>query len=191
MGNNRLVIGGRKEKDKNDTDHDLRDIVDSAQTTTPITQKGVPPEQIYEKLWGNDNSFLKKLDEEQLANRRLFARAIYMQRVECKTILDSLDSEPDILKKPIEFMVLDISMGGIGILCEYEICIGTILVFKLILDNIPYEVSGEVVYCFENSDKFRAGLKIVSKDKQFIKHLKIIVARASLQNRYGSGGLKP
>ncbi|HEX9061954.1 MAG TPA: PilZ domain-containing protein [Clostridia bacterium] len=185
MGNNRLVIGNKKEKDKSET-NDLRDIAGNTQTIAPDIQKEPSKEPIYEKLWGNDNNVLNKLDEQQLADRRLFVRAIYMQKIECKTILESLDSEPTILKRPIEFMIIDISMGGIGVLCEYEMNIGTILVFRLILDNIPYEVNGEVAYCFPNDDKFRAGLKIVNKDKQFIKHLKIFVARSSLQRRYGA-----
>jgi hypothetical protein len=76
-------------------------------------------------------------------------------------------------------------MGGIGIICEHGINIGKILAIQLTLDNIPYEIKGEVVYCIRNDDKFRAGLKIVQRDKRFIRHLKIFVARISLNSIYG------
>ena len=83
-------------------------------------------------------------------------------------------------------MIIDLSMGGIGIICEYELLVGTILFFNLSLDNIAYDIKCEVAYCLQNDDKYRACLKIVDRDRNFIRHLKILVARLSLQSKYGT-----
>ena len=143
------------------------------------------PIPLDENVWGNDNSILHKLDEKQLADRRLFVRVRYVQKVECNTVYDKNKMEPVLLPKPIVLFISDISMGGIGVISDEELREGEILGIHLVLDNIPYDIKGEVVYCFRNEDKYRAGLKIVQREKRFIKHLKIYVARISLTNAYG------
>lgn len=191
MGNNKIIIGNGKEKNIESL---LRDTVVKTKTTTPnISQEPVQEplqesvqEPLYENVWGNDQKVLSRLDEKLLTDRRFYTRVIYMQTVECNTIMDSIESEPVLLIKPIEFMIIDLSMGGIGVTCENMLNIGTILVFNITLDNIAYGIKCEVVYCFQNDEKFRAGLKLVNKEKKFIRHLKIFVARVSLQSKYGS-----
>lgn len=148
----------------------------------------VPSERkpFYEKDWGNERAVLSRLDGKLLADRRLYARVLYMHRIRCNTLFERLDSEPTLLMDPLELIVVDLSMGGIGVVCEHEILVGTILSFKLPLDNIAYEIKCEVVYCFENGGKYRAGLKLVDRDRNFIRHLKIFVARFTLQNMLGA-----
>jgi hypothetical protein len=148
----------------------------------------VPSERkpFYEKDWGNERSVLSRLDGKLLADRRLYARVLYMHRIQCSALFESFDSEPTLLMDPLELIVVDLSMGGIGVICEHEILVGTILSFKLPLDNIVYEIKCEVVYCFENGGKYRAGLKLVDRDRNFIRHLKIFVARLTLQNMLGA-----
>lgn len=188
MAGKKIVIGNGKEKDKKENEIILKGNTANTLKSTPDTTQEPQQETLDENVWGNDHLILNNIDESILADRRLYVRAIYMQRIECNTIKYNKDSELTLLSKPIEFMIVDISMGGIGIICEYEIKIGTILIFKLTLDNIAYEVKYEVVYCFPNDDKFRAGLKMAEKDKEFIRHLKILVARLSLQSKYGNRG---
>ena len=185
MRDNTMVIGTSKEKDKKETSTIKMDILVNTQNTIPNTIQEPTQEPIYENVWGNDYSITNKLEENLLADRRLYARALYMQKIECNTILESMESEPCLLSKIMAFMIIDISMGGIGIVCEHEIMVGTILVFKLSLDNISYDIKCEVVYCLQNDDKYRAGLRIVDRERHFIRHLKILVARLSLQRKYG------
>ena len=143
-------------------------------------------EPLDENVWGNDYSILNKLNEKQLADRRLYVRVRHVQRIECNAVHDSVESEPVFLARPIVFTISDLSMGGIGIICDSEISIGKILAFQLTLDGIPYKIKCEVVYCIHNDNKFRAGLRIVQKDRKFFMHLKIYVARISLNSRYGN-----
>lgn len=180
MADNKIVIVHNKEKGKTETD--VKGI--TANTLRPIPSTNQEP--LYENVWGNDHTVLSKMDENLLADRRLYVRVIYMQKIECNAILEAIGSKPAVLTKPMVFTVIDISIGGIGIISECEINVGMILAFKLTLDNIAYEIKCEVVYCFPNDDKFRAGLKMVEKDKCFIRHLKILVARLSLQGKYGA-----
>lgn len=152
----------------------------------PVIQEPSERKPFYEKDWGNERTVLSRLDGKLLADRRLYARVLYMHKIRCNALFDSFDSEPTLLMDPLELMVVDLSVGGIGVICEHEILVGTILSFKLPLDNIVYEIKCEVVYCFENSGKYRAGLKLADRNRNFIRHLKIFVARLTLQNMLGA-----
>lgn len=186
MKRNIMVIGNSKEEANKDTEQVSKHSAAGAPDAAPGTGRETVQEQVYEKDWSNEHEVLRKLEGKLLADRRLYVRALYMKRIECNILFDSLDAEPSILPEPIRFMIVDLSMGGIGIICEHGIAIGTILSFGLSLDNILYDIKCEVVYCFENNDKYRAGLKIVNRDRKFIRHLKIFVARLSLQSKYGA-----
>lgn len=187
MSNNKIIIGdGKKREEKKKPG--LYEI-DKPQITDAVTEQETieQTEQIPldEDVWGNDHTIINKLSEKQLADRRFYVRVRYFQRIECYTTFDSIEEEPILLTQPIEFIISDLSMGGIGIICDQAISIGKILAIQLTLDTIPYDVKCEVVYCVQNDDKFRAGLKIVKREKHFIKHLKIFIARISLNCNYG------
>ena len=140
-----------------------------------------------EVVWGNDRAVLDKIDKGLLADRRLFVRIRHIQKVSCSIEYRHDSAEPVELDEPLEFMIIDLSVGGIGIICEQELDIGRVLGVHLLLDDIPYDIICEVVYCIRLEDKYRAGLKIVRRDKKFMRHLKIFVARVSLTNEYASG----
>ena len=180
----KIVIGTGKKRDKKDTELDLH-RAHNHQTPAEVVEQPTVLIPLDENVWGNDYTIIKKLDEKQLAERRLYVRVRYMRRVECRAIFDSIEEEPLLLTNPIALMISDLSMGGIGIICDHAINIGKILVIPIILDQIPYEIKCEVIYCFQNENIFKAGLKIVQRDKGFIKHLKIYVARISLTSNYG------
>lgn len=153
----------------------------------PADQDTMQAEQppVDENVWGNDYTLLNKLSEKQLADRRLFVRIRHIQWVECHIVFDNIKSEPFLLDKPLVFIINELSMAGIGIICDHAISIGKILAFQFTIDNIPYDIKCEVIYCIPNDDKFRACLKVVQRDKRFMKHLKIFIARTSLNLAYG------
>lgn len=182
---NKIIIGEGRKKDKKETKRVLY-VADKPQKTTVNTEQETVQIPVDENVWGNDYTIINKLDATQIANRRLYIRVRYVQRIECRTTFDNIEEEPVLLAQPIVFIISDISMGGIGIICEQEISVGKIFSIPLKLDHISYDIKCEVVYCFQNDNKYRAGLKIVHKDKQFISHLKIVVARISLTSIYGA-----
>jgi hypothetical protein len=137
-----------------------------------------------ENVWGNDRALLDKLDREVIADRRLFVRVRYVQGLTCDTVYEDIGKEPVRLSRPLEFMAVDLSVAGIGIICEHEIETGMILGIRMPLDGIPYDIKCKVIYCIPLDGKYRAGLKIAGKDKPFIKHLKIFVARTTLTKEY-------
>jgi hypothetical protein len=193
---NKIIIGDGNKKEKRHSDpnsHIVRNPQKSAAETERKadtktgreTASETVPIPIDENVWGNDNSILHHLDEKVLADRRLFVRIRYLQHIECTALSDSPEEEPYSLANPFVFMISDLSMGGIGIICDDKIEVGKVLAIRLVLDNIPYDVKCQVVYCFQNDDKFRAGLKIIKREKKFIQHLKIFIARKSLTIAYG------
>jgi hypothetical protein len=186
MKNNIMVIGNRKERVEKEADLILKDTLAENLSAALENSQETVQEPVYDNDWGDEHSFLNKLDGQILADRKFYTRALYMQRIECNTLFDGVESEPSYLAEPLEFIIIDLSMGGIGIISEYEIMLGTILFFNLSLDNIEYKIKCKVVYCFQNSDKYRACLRIVGRDMKFIRHLKIFVARLSLQSKYGT-----
>lgn len=137
-----------------------------------------------QNIWGNDSEENKKLDKEVLAEKRMYVRIRYIQHIECNMLSDSLDTEPVVLAKPMSFNIFDLSMGGIGIICDQEIKKGLILSFKIRLDQIEYDVMCESIYCIEADSNYKIGLKIIRNNRDFIKHLKILVARTSLSADY-------
>ena len=122
-----------------------------------------------------------------LAERRLFVRVRHVQKITCDSVYEAIDKEPVELRNPLDLTVVDLSVAGIGIICDKEIETGRILGIRILLDRIPYEIKCKVIYCIPLDGKFRAGLKIAEKDKRFMRHLKIFVARTSLTTEYASG----
>jgi len=186
MINNKIIIGD-KLRDKKGTKPDLFEI-DTLQITTAVTDREAEKTEqipVDENVWGNDYIILNKLSKKQLADRRLYVRIRHFQKIECFTVYDEIDVEPACLTQPIIFIINEISMGCIGAICDYKLSIGKILAIQLTIDNMPYDIKCEVGYCIKNDDKFRCGLKVVQRDRQFIKHLKIYIARKSLLSNYG------
>jgi len=159
-------------------------VLQNAVLEKDMQQTGELP--LDENVWGNDRALVSKLDNEVLTERRLFVRVRHVQKLTCDTIYEDINKEPVKLASPLSFMSVDISAAGIGIVCENEIEPGKILGIRIILDRIPYDIKCRVVYCIPLDGKFSAGLKIAEKDKRFMRHLKIYVARITLTNEYAS-----
>ncbi len=179
------------ELDKRRTDEILQDESQKPQQNGGQNNAGTAsqtgaaePDEI---VWGNDRTFMNYIDEGHRADLRLFVRIRYMQKVTCSIAYEDITKEPYELDKPIDLMIIDISVGGIGVICENEIDVGSILGIPIILDKIPYDIKCEVVYCIPVDGKFRAGMKIAHKTRAFMRHLKIFVARIALTSTYASG----
>lgn len=184
MPNNKITIGTGHGKEKGKEDKLIRN-------------RSLEKEALYKKeivvdndraldqnIWGSDSALNKMLDKEILAEKRMYVRARYFQHIECNTVAESLSAEPIILVEPMKFDIFDLSMGGIGIIYDQKIKNGLILSFNIRLDQIAYFISCEVVYCIEAESNFKIGLRIIRNNKEFINHLKILVARFSLTIKY-------
>ena len=111
-----------------------------------------------------------------------------MQSLESSAMSESREKELASVAPPLKFTMIDISMGGIGIICDEPLKKGINMAFPIILDNMKYDVVYEVVYCIPINGKYRIGLKLARKDKAYTHHLKIYVARISLTSQYGNSG---
>lgn len=183
MANNKITIGVNK-KDK----HDKTKNIPNEELLDPSVQPAEPEEEtppLDENVWGNDFKLNKQLDKDYLEEKRRYVRVRYIQQLECPAISKDISEEFTPLSRPIVLTMSDLSMGGIGAVCEHELDVGSILSFDITLDNFKYTIQCQVVYCILMEESFRVGLKIVGKNKEFVKHLKILVARISLNARYG------
>ncbi|MCX8130889.1 MAG: PilZ domain-containing protein [Clostridia bacterium] len=186
MPDNKITIGiGKKNKD----DKTQRTHKDDFNNTpiAPVESDQKPEQNYYdEQVWGNDSLLAKKLDEQYLAEKRMFVRVRYIQHIECKKISNNVYDEPITLNKPMLITLSDISMAGMGAVCSHELGVGSVLEFDMQLDHLQYTIKCQVIYSIFMEDSYRIGLKIATKDKDFIKHLKIVVARISLNAKYNN-----
>lgn len=188
MPDNKITIGvGRQEKDDK-----IQRIPKDDLYNSPIAPVESDPKQKQEqqpqddKVWGNDSILDRQLDTEYLEEKRRYVRVRYLQNIECQSICENLNADPVRLNKPITITLSDVSMGGIGAVCSIQLDVGSIMEFNMSIDQLKYTILCEVVYCISMDESYRIGLKIVKKNKDFIRHLKILVARISLQAQYGN-----
>lgn len=184
MANNKITIGsgGKKDDSINKPIEEL-DITNSqvaARDSVARSENDV----LDEIIWGNDYELHKKLDKDNLTEKRRYIRVRFIQRIECKMLCEDKNSEPENLEEPLVFTAIDISVGGIGAVSEAFIEPGIILYFTVVLDHFTYDIKSEVIYCVELDDKYRIGLKVKQNEKEFIRHLKIFVAKLSLEGKY-------
>lgn len=182
MPNNKITIGVGKQEENDKTQRIPKEELYSSVAPVESEQK---PEVLEDRVWGNDYILDKKLDKEHLDEKRMFVRVRYIQNISCDKICDDINSQPTTLTKPIKLVMSDISVGGLGAVCGQELNVGSVLEFDIVLDHLTYTIKCEIVYCILMEESYRIGLKIVRKNRDFLKHLKILVARISLQAQYG------
>lgn len=178
MKENKIYINGKPISSEKDTDQIKNK---NSLTEKPMEEHAPELIQIDENVWGTDLEFEKKLEEQFLADRRLFVRVRYFAEVLCNKIYRSGNDEPEVLPYPFSLSIIDISSGGIGAISDEEIEIDSVLPVKLVLEKIEYIVRYRVVYCIPHEGKYRIGLKLNEKNNIFKRHLKIYIAKLSLQ----------
>ena len=137
-GDGSLGLGGDRSSQASQDAAPERTGISSGDRQNTVT----PP--LDENVWGNDRDILDKLDKEVLADRRLFVRVRYIQRITCNAVYEDIEKEPVFLSRPLEFITVDISAAGIGIVCEHEIEPGKILGIRITLDRMPYDIKAEL-----------------------------------------------
>ncbi len=187
MKNSKIVFKSEKD-DKFDKHIPLKKdelYIPEDEKKIPETKPVQETEAEDEEVWGNDSDLNRKLDADVLLEKRKYVRVRYIQNIICSKICTNIEDEQVELDKPIHFTVFDISMGGLGCLCSHEIEKGAILVFNIALDQFIYEITCIVVYCIKIEQNYRVGLRLAIRNKDYIRHLKIMVARLSLTSKYG------
>lgn len=182
MAKNRLIIGKDDERDKKDSELELLKKDGLHIPGTEVNNKGSKSSEgdLDDNLWGNDWQVNKSIDKDFMAEKRLFVRVRYFHPLECRMKYIDPDADPLRLESVLHLTMFDLSMGGIGAICEEPIPQNEILLFPLQLDHLTYDIKCQVVYCIPIDKVYRLGFRILSKDKDFIKHLKLFVARLSL-----------
>lgn len=76
------------------------------------------------------------------------------------------------LAVPIEMVVFDVSLGGLGVLSDKSLENGSVIEFTLYLENIPYAVLSKIVWVDNNGKYFKYGLEIIGHNNMMFRHLK-------------------
>lgn len=142
--------------------------------------------QLREYVLKSDKELSKQVEDDILTERRRYVRVKCIQKVVCSKLFNKKDPDyPIILDSPINLTLFDISIGGVGAVCESDIDIDTIMYFDFVLDMQPYKVKAKVVYCFPVDGLYRLGFRFVDAGKQLSNHIKKYVTRLSLYMLWG------
>jgi len=75
------------------------------------------------------------------------------------------------LDKPLELIVVDISVGGVGLKSKQTFNNGSVLIFDLDFGLSKYKVQAKVLWSIQQDDYSRIGLKFVSMPNTLKKEL--------------------
>ncbi|NLK35581.1 MAG: PilZ domain-containing protein [Gracilibacteraceae bacterium] len=113
---------------------------------------------------------IKGTETSKPANVRKSKRIDYYSKIYCtKSIQEGRTEEYDV---PIELMLINISIGGLGIISERIFEKDTVLVLDLKLEEVKYEkVYAKVMWVMKMGDMYRHGLEIFNVSGRLYKHL--------------------
>jgi hypothetical protein len=70
-------------------DEPKQELIINEPTHEPIINEPPRREPVYLKDWGNERAVLSRLEGKLLADRRLYARVLYILKIRCNTLFDS------------------------------------------------------------------------------------------------------
>ncbi len=102
---------------------------------------------------------------------RKHIRTKYYQKINCYSYYDTTGKQIS-LDKPIEIIMVNISLGGAGLICEKKFEAGTVFVLNFYLDRIPYNQLFKILWCEKAGEMYRVGTEIINISTNLFKHLK-------------------
>lgn len=85
--------------------------------------------------------------------------------------------------EPRLFEVIDVSLGGLGIISKSEFPTDVTLEFTFYLENIPYQVLTQIKWCVGNPFFNKYGLEIIGHNNMLFRHLQQFVIGNSMINK--------
>lgn len=119
-----------------------------------------------------------------MREKRIHDRVPYRVDVECIHYYKPDGSESK-FNHPVHMDVFDLSLGGIGIITKTHFDPGTVLVFTLYLENVPYTVMALVRWHHGNDFTNRYGLEFIGPSNMMFRHLKTLTHGESLFQQAG------
>jgi len=112
----------------------------------------------------------KEFDSNKNVELRKSKRVDYYSKIYCrKYIEDGQAKEPE---PPLELILINVSVGGLGVVSEQHFSNGTVLVLDITLEGELYEkVSARVMWGIKKGDMYRHGLEIMNISGKLYSHL--------------------
>lgn len=104
------------------------------------------------------------------AELRKSKRIDYCAKIQCTKSV--FNGETEEYEEPLEFMLINVSTGGLGIISEKFFEKDTILFINLTLEEEVYKkVAAKVMWSLKNGDGFRYGMEIANISGRLFSHL--------------------
>ena len=107
------------------------------------------------------------------ANKRKNRRIDYYSKIQC--IKSTYKGRTEEYEIPLELTLINISVGGLGIISEKPFEKDAVLVLSFKLEEERYEkVSAKVMWMMKMGDMYRHGLEIMNVSGKLYKHLSML-----------------
>jgi c-di-GMP-binding flagellar brake protein YcgR len=107
------------------------------------------------------------------ANKRKSRRIDYYSKIQC--IKSTYKGRTEEYEIPLELTLINISVGGLGIISEKPFEKDAVLVLSFKLEEERYEkVSAKVMWMMKMGDMYRHGLEIMNVSGKLFKHLSML-----------------
>jgi hypothetical protein len=98
------------------------------------------------------------------------------KRIDCYSRIQCTKSmyngETEEYEEPLELMLINVSISGLGIISERPFEKETILILNLMLEGVNYKkVTAKVMWTLKKGDKFRQGMEITNISGRLYTHL--------------------
>lgn len=108
--------------------------------------------------------------ERDFVEMRKSRRINYLSKIYCKKCICGGETEE--YKEPLELTLLNVSVGGLGIMSDRMFEVGSILTLSMKLEEISYEkVTAKVMWNIKKGEMYRHGLQIVNISGRLFRHL--------------------
>ncbi len=106
----------------------------------------------------------------KLAELRKSKRIDYYSKIQCTKSI--YNGETEEYEEPLELMLINISIGGLGIVSEKSFEKATVLILNLKLEGENYQrVAAKVMWTIKKGNMFRHGLEISNISGRLYSHL--------------------
>jgi hypothetical protein len=106
----------------------------------------------------------------KLAEARKSKRIDYNAKIQCTKSIHSGETEE--YEEPLELMLINVSIGGLGIISERLFEKDTTMILNLTLEGESYKkVAAKVMWTMEKGGKFRHGMEITNISGRLFSHL--------------------
>ena len=110
------------------------------------------------------------IDAVKAAESRKSRRQDYYSNIQCTK--KAYNGEVEEYEEPLQLVLINVSIGGLGIISEKQFEKGTMLYLNIRLEDEAFErVTAKVMWTIKRGDMYRCGLEISNMSGRLYRHL--------------------